>query len=275
MHIPRTTSTLVLGALATACGGRIDIAELESPLSSDTGSQTEYPTPQPDLGGDTPVGPTSPAPPPDLESCYHPGYREIFDPGPAGGMVLLPVPESGCTFVATGDADSCQAQWTCCEDVFTLSYDSGQLGASWPVRVNGGMGSLSPTMESECPLLDHSAAEIAAAQFGYSPEWYRSVADALSAPQAPQHDPLPLNCELVVSSEDLCGATLSCPYHDYYAAFDAEGQLSCAKDGSVVDPVSADTAEAPGACFAYALPADACFGPGWSKYFQLAAEPTE
>jgi hypothetical protein len=66
-----------------------------------------------------------------------------------------------------------------------------------------------------------------------------------------------------------------CPEHDYYAAFDEDGELVCRRDAEEYSPAEPDaTFDGDGdSCFAHTLPANACFGPGWSSYFQLADEP--
>jgi hypothetical protein len=144
-----------------------------------------------------------------------------------------------------------------------------------------GVGSSTGTLHEgqTCPLFGARAGAVAADGFGYSPAWYEAVADAVQT-NTPVNtpstlDPLPLGCSfaLDVTSTSECSGTIDCPEHEYVAGHDADGQLICERDGIAVTPHSqGDTnycgLERPGV-----LPADECFGPGWSLYFQLAAAP--
>ena len=131
------------------------------------------------------------------------------------------------------------------------------------------MGTGSENPGEPCPLLDGAAAaEKAADGFGYSPAWY----EAADPEGSHLTDPLPLDCEFTASVGDLCGATLDCEEHEYYAAFDADGALRCARDGEEYPPVRSDEEFQWDVCYAASVPAEACFGPGWSRYFQAAAE---
>ncbi len=301
------TGTVVLFSFqALACGGRVDIADVEredaelaegeengtEALSTPTAQSTEQPTPS----SPTTLGPssssgsglasdtqTAPSPIYDqttaLEECFPTGDATLIDPGPQGGLVVFPTPEAGCTFDVDGTDNACTATWTCCGDVYTVDYSRlpyEDYSFSWPSRIGTGMGRAANEPGEACPLFDAGAAAIAADGFGYSPAWYLAVQEVYELPAGEMLlDPLPLDCELVPSVGDRCGATMVCPEHDYYAAFDEDGELVCRRDAEMYSPA------APGAtfngngnsCFAHTLPADACFGPGWSKYFQLAQEP--
>lgn len=132
---------------------------------------------------------------------------------------------------------------------------------------------VAPDDGQTCPLFDLRAASVMAEGFSYSPAWETAVREALGlAEGAPALDPIPLGCDYAYLSA--CTALLACSEHTYQAGYDEAGELACARDGVAVLPVAA-TDEAAGCVAPNAaawVPADQCFGPGWSAYFQLAAE---
>lgn len=300
-------SALFLAACwLSACGGRMDVADLDDDRANvnaaddaeENAPQNASPSdasPSDASPSDALPGPTavvtsgSPTTSENLDSaaCYDPAHEGLWDPGEQGGLVLFPVPDAGCEYSVTGDEESCEGVFECCGDAYTITYerDTGAGESTLWVNPNGGgrsqsLGSQNPG--AGCPLLDRGAADVASDGFGYSPAWYAAV-EALPDPDAnsvptqfpvPPLDPIPLGCVFEGSPEN-CNGTMVCPEHQYYAGVDEEGELVCMRDGTRVEPRAPDALDA--GCIAVgspmSVPANRCFGLGWSGYFQLAGEP--
>jgi hypothetical protein len=264
--------------VSTACGHLDDRGAPESSPSidpaADAGPVPEPSTAAPSFSHPADDGPGGPAQQPsraELERCYHRDEVDAFDSDDAA---WYPLPGSGCSFGVSGSTEVCRARWTCCGDVFTLTYDRarGDLEVSYPTRFGVRAIRYAEQPAASCPLLDSQAAAVAAGAFGYSPAWYVAVQAVFGAPpEGHSLDPLPTDCELKATSADACGATLACAQHEYYAAFDATGRLACARDGTSVEPVAPASPLGLDDCDLSHVPADACFGPGWSRHFEPAA----
>jgi hypothetical protein len=279
----------------SACGGRMDVADLDDDRASvkaadeAAGQAPQDASPSNDLPGSTasataigPVSTTSADLGPGV--CYDPANEALWDPGESGGLVL-PVPDAGCEYSVTGGEESCEGVFDCCGDLYRISYqrDSG-LGEStnWGSPNGGSRSAGSTEPGAGCPLLDQGAADVASDGFGYSPAWYVAVEalpdpDANSAPTQfpePPLDPIPIGCVFEGSPDD-CNGTMTCPEHQYYAGVDEDDELVCMRDGTRVEPRAPDAPDAGciGVGSPASVPANRCFGPGWSPYFQLAGEP--
>lgn len=291
------------------CGGRADVADVRDRLKEATPESDEQraPTaPQPGAQISDQPGPTqttfpeSPGvapthipdpipsetlivdgsdPPSDSSECFDPALAPLFNPPSDGGIALNPVPVSGCAFSFNGTDDDCTATWDCCGAAYVVRFRrngpvEGYVDTSWSIAEAAGpsgLGLASPDVGQTCPLFDLGAAAVAADGFGYTPAWETAVREALGQDEPmPDLDPVPIGCDYVPLPN--CGARLTCAEHVYEAAY-LENGVQCLRDGAPVAPVATDPdSYCWDAMQPSNVPADQCFGPGWSRYFQLAGE---
>lgn len=298
-------STKVLCIAVVGCGGRADVADVRNSLKEATPESDEarapaspqpatqisqpgptqtFPTPSPS------AAPTGLLPAPDTlitdespsaidQQCFDPALDPLFSPPPEGGIVLNPVPVGGCTFSFSGTDDECSGTWACCgiEHVVTFTRNShieDYVTIAWSIPLGTGPSGHtlgSPDVGQTCPLFDLAAADVAADGFGYTPAWETAVREALGQDEPmPDLDPVPIGCDYVPLPN--CGARLTCAEHVYEAAY-LENGVQCLRDGAPVAPVATDPdSYCWDAMQPSNVPADQCFGPGWSRYFQLAGE---
>lgn len=292
-HVPQATSAMldemtngVASTMASAAAGHDDESsgagggpamEMQDEVMSPQPASSE---PRGAMGGGAPAG-SSMATMEQADALD----AECYDPDLAGKWgYYTPVPSEGCVFSVDGDDEACSAQWECCGHVYSVSFslqegpaDQTYANLEWtfPPSSDGAsaIGAAGPHDGETCPLLGDGAAAVASEGFGYTPAWELAVRDALGT-DGEELDPIPLQCMYATSEDDPCTATIYCSEHSYTAGYDAEGELVCARDDMPVNPVSPefptfeceeDTAE-----YGF-VPADPCFGPGWSKYFQIAS----
>lgn len=285
MRVNSRGSWILLASLLPACGGDVDVADLE---------RDQLRANENDSNGGADGGASGTyvhRDPADLDpACYDPAHLPQWDVGGPENNFLTPLPDTGCEYRFSGDEDRCEGIWTCCGEEYRVQFErdltkrTTSMVSSLPDG-SGSAGSVDASQQNpplpleSCPLMGEASRELSAAaalaaeQFrGYTPAWEEAVRQANGGTAEPgELDPVPLDCKLWMADYG-CHARLTCAAHEYEVRTGLEGELHCLRDGEEVRPFKERSPVL--ACdldTASVIPADQCFGPGWSQYFELAS----